>query len=102
LPPAELVSSFTADYCIRFSDRASALLEIAATPVENIGMKGHKDAGESRFPRHADERTALGTLKNGAYHFLQKPFQEAQLLDFIRQVTRHKYGAAALKHSSRY
>jgi FixJ family two-component response regulator len=56
---------------------------------------------ESRFPRHADAQTALGTLKNGAYHLVQKPFRDAQLLDLIGQVARHKYGAAALKHSSR-
>ena len=49
---------------------------------------------------HADERTALAALKNGASRFLQKPFHDAQLLDSIEQAVRHQYGAAPLKHGS--
>jgi FixJ family two-component response regulator len=49
---------------------------------------------------HADARTALEALKNGAAHFLQKPFQDAQLLDLIGQAARHTYGAGAVKHRS--
>jgi len=48
---------------------------------------------------HADEWTALEALKSGASHFLQKPFQDAQLLNLIEQAVRHKYGAAALRRS---
>jgi FixJ family two-component response regulator len=48
---------------------------------------------------HADARTALEALKSGASYFLQKPFQDAQLLNLIEQAVRHKYGAAALKRS---
>ena len=50
---------------------------------------------------HADDRTALEALQNGAFQFLQKPFQDTVLLDLIDQVVRHKYGAPALKHYSR-
>jgi FixJ family two-component response regulator len=50
---------------------------------------------------HADDRMALEALQNGAFQFLQKPFQDALLLDLIEQAVRHKHGAAALKHCSR-
>lgn len=50
---------------------------------------------------HADERTVLEALKNGAFHVLQKPFQDAQLLDSIEQAVRHQSGVPALKHCSR-
>ena len=49
---------------------------------------------------HADERTVLYALKNGAFHVLQKPFRDAELLDLIGQAARHEAGAA-LKHCSR-
>lgn len=48
---------------------------------------------------HADQRTALEALKNGASRLLQKPFKDAQLLDWIAQTVRDKYGDAALEHS---
>ena len=38
---------------------------------------------------HADERTVLEARKSGASQFLQKPFQEAQLLDLIGQAAAH-------------
>ena len=44
---------------------------------------------------HADERTGLEALKNGASHFLQKPFQDAKLLYLIEQAARHPYETAA-------
>jgi FixJ family two-component response regulator len=49
---------------------------------------------------HADERTALDARKKGAFHFLQKPFQDAQLLDSIEQAAQGKCAAAELKHCS--
>ena len=42
---------------------------------------------------HADEGIALAAQMNEAFHFLQKPFQDAQLLDLIGQAARHKYAA---------
>lgn len=52
------------------------------------------------FIAEADEQTALEALKNGASHFLRKPFQDAQLLDLIGQAARHSYGAGTQKCSS--
>ena len=48
---------------------------------------------------HADERTKLEALKDGASHFLRKPFQDTQLLSLIAQAARSQYEVAALKHS---
>jgi FixJ family two-component response regulator len=44
---------------------------------------------------HADTRTARDALKNGAFHFLEKPFRDVQLLDLIAQAARQSYGVAA-------
>ena len=46
---------------------------------------------------HADARTARDALKNGAFHFLQKPFRDVHLLDLIGQAARQSYGVAALQ-----
>jgi FixJ family two-component response regulator len=49
---------------------------------------------------HAAEQNARDVLKNGAFHFLEKPFQDAQLLTVIAQAARSQYGAGAPKHCS--
>jgi FixJ family two-component response regulator len=46
---------------------------------------------------HADARTARDALKNGAFHFLQKPFRDVHLLDLIGQAALQSYGVAALQ-----
>ena len=51
---------------------------------------------------HAAEQTARDVVKNGAFYFLEKPFQDAQLLTVIAQVARSQYGAGAPKHCSHY
>ena len=47
---------------------------------------------------HADTRTALH--ENGASHFLQKPFQDAELLGLIAKAARQRCAADAPAHGS--
>lgn len=46
---------------------------------------------------HADARIARDALMNGAFHFLQKPFQDVRLLDLIGQAARQRSGVVALQ-----
>ena len=47
---------------------------------------------------HADAGMAPDT--NASCHFLQKPFQDAQLLDLIAEAARRRCAAGALAHSA--
>ena len=98
----------TAERFLREYDPGAAaclVLDVCLPGMSGLELKRElKRLGETLpiifMTGHADERTELEALENGASHFLRKPFQDTQLLGSIGQAAQSRYGSAALKHST--
>jgi FixJ family two-component response regulator len=105
----DVVTCSTAEGFLLEAERGSAaclVLDVRLPGMSGLDLQQELNRRGDTVPivfmtGHADAWAALEARKNGASHVLQKPFQEAQLLDSIGQAARRGYGAAALKHCSR-
>lgn len=101
-----VVTYDTAELFLLEADPAAAtclVLDVRLPGMSGLELQQElKQRGESLpsifVTGHADARTALD--KNGAPHFLQKPFQDAELLDLIAEEARKRCPADALTHGS--
>lgn len=84
-PDAE---AFLRDY--RPSMRGCLLLDIRMPAKSGLGLQQDLAAVESLLPiifitGHADVGSAVRALKAGAFDFIEKPFDNARLLELVRQ-----------------
>lgn len=80
---------------------AVVLLDIRMEPMSGLSTFEHFKTLDSPWPvlfltGHGDVRMAVDAVKNGAWDFLEKPFQDNQLVDRVEQAL----AAARQRHQS--
>ena len=88
-------------------DHASCLvLDVRLTGVTGLELQQELNRRGESLPiifitGHGDVPMAVEAVKNGAFHFLEKPFKDAQILHLIEQAATQRSSGSAAKAQKR-